>query len=92
MSYANQSKGSECTLESHPGFITYSLVQRTLAGFTVKSLRASPRNSSSIIRDFLSCSASAGHIQHFFVLTQVALWVPHPLGLGNAPRLFWSLF
>ena len=25
MSYANQFKGSECTLESHPGFIKYSL-------------------------------------------------------------------
>ena len=21
---------------------------------------------------------------------QVSLWIPHPLGLGNALRLFWS--
>ena len=40
-------------LEPFMRFIKYFLAQRTLSGFTVKSLRASPRNSSSIIRDFL---------------------------------------
>ena len=40
-------------LETLTSIIKYFLAQRTLSNFTVKSLRASPRSSSSIIRDFL---------------------------------------
>jgi len=77
--------------------IKYFLAQRTLAGFTVKSLRASPRNSSSIIRDFLillrklwSYSAFPERallvlVTLFLILENIALWYRL-----SVPIIYWT--